>query len=75
MSGLPLSAQPTFNSSNSPAPTLLDGNPSIDLSGSSLSGVTVNVSATDEFKQNVSLVVNTFIPRVQELTRSILHDL
>lgn len=75
MSGLPLSSQPTFNSATSPTPTLMDGNPSIDLSGSSLSGVPVNVSATDEFKQNVSLVINTFIPRVQELTRSILHDL
>lgn len=75
MSGLPaLSSQTTFHTS-SPAPTLLDGT-SIDLSGSGLPGIAVPaVSPADEFKENTSLVVSTFIPRVQELARTILHDL
>ncbi|KAG8715942.1 hypothetical protein FRC11_012561 [Ceratobasidium sp. 423] len=38
-------------------------------------GGPVAVSPADEFKQNVTLIVHTFIPRVQELTRAIMHDL
>ncbi|KAJ1302691.1 hypothetical protein OPQ81_003007 [Rhizoctonia solani] len=76
MSSLPtLNSQSTFTSGTSPAPTLMDGNPAIDLSNSGIPGASVSVSPADEFKQNVSLVVNTFIPRVQELTRTIMHDL
>lgn len=76
MSGLSaMNSQSTFTSGTSPAPTLMDGNPSIDLPGSGISGAAVAVSPGEEFKQNVSLVVNTFIPRVQELTRAIMHDL
>ncbi|CAE6342518.1 unnamed protein product [Rhizoctonia solani] len=75
MAGLPsLNSQSTFTSGASPAPTLMDGNPSIDLSSSGIPGGPA-VSPADEFKQNVSLVVNTFIPRVQELTRVVMHDL
>ncbi|QRV80343.1 hypothetical protein RhiJN_08358 [Ceratobasidium sp. AG-Ba] len=76
--GLPsLSTQTTFHTSTSPAPTLMDSSqPSIDLASSTLSGITaVPVSAVDEFKQNTSLVVSAFIPRVQELARSIIQDL
>ncbi|CAE6452204.1 unnamed protein product [Rhizoctonia solani] len=76
MSGLPsLNSQSTFTSGNSPAPTLMDGNPPIDLTASGIAAASIAVSPADEFKQNVSLVVNTFIPRVQELTRVIMHDL
>ncbi|CAE6414375.1 unnamed protein product [Rhizoctonia solani] len=76
MSGLStMNSQSTFTSGTSPAPTLMDGNPPIDLPGSGVPGAAVAVSPADEFKQNVSLVVNTFIPRVQELTRAIMHDL
>ncbi|KAF8684717.1 hypothetical protein RhiXN_09822 [Rhizoctonia solani] len=72
MSGLPsLNSQSTFTSGNSPASTLIDGNAAIDLASSGIPGT----SPADEFKQNVSLVVGTFIPRVQELTRAIIHDL
>ncbi|CAE6514891.1 unnamed protein product [Rhizoctonia solani] len=75
-SGLPsMNSQSTFTSGTSPAPTLMDSNPPIDLSSSGIPGGSVTVSPGDEFKQNVSLVVNTFIPRVQELTRAIMHDL
>ncbi|CUA67458.1 hypothetical protein RSOLAG22IIIB_03107 [Rhizoctonia solani] len=76
MSGLPtLNSQSTFTSGTSPAPTLMDGNPPIDLSSSGMPGGPIGVSPADEFKENVSLVVNTFIPRVQELTRAVMHDL
>ncbi|KAL5640271.1 hypothetical protein ACGC1H_007517 [Rhizoctonia solani] len=76
MAGLPsLNSQSTFTSGASPAPTLMDGNPAIDLSSSGIPGGPAAVSPADEFKQNVSLVVNTFIPRVQELTRVVMHDL
>ena len=75
MSELPtLSSQATFHAS-SPVPTLLDST-SVDLSSTGLPGISVPVvSAADEFKANSSLVVSTFIPRVQELARAILHDL
>ncbi|KAG8742531.1 hypothetical protein FRC10_001298 [Ceratobasidium sp. 414] len=77
MSGLPpLGAQTTFHTSTSPAPTLMDSHPSLDLTGSNLSGIaTAPVSAAEEFKQNTSLVLSAFIPRVQELARAILQDL
>ncbi|KAF8602389.1 hypothetical protein BDV93DRAFT_198726 [Ceratobasidium sp. AG-I] len=75
MSELPtLNSQTTFHTS-SPVPTLLDST-SVDLSSTGLPGISVPaVSAADEFKANSSLVVSTFIPRVQELARAILHDL
>ncbi|KAG9122157.1 hypothetical protein FRC07_001591 [Ceratobasidium sp. 392] len=77
MSGLPaLSAQTTFHTSTSPAPTLMDSHASIDITGSTLSGIAAApVSAADEFKQNTSLILSAFIPRVQELARAVLQDL
>ncbi|KAG9100084.1 hypothetical protein FS749_016353, partial [Ceratobasidium sp. UAMH 11750] len=77
MSGLPaLSAQTTFHTSTSPAPTLMDSHPSLDLTGSNLSGMAAApMSAAEEFKQNTSLVLSAFIPRVQELAGAILQDL
>ncbi|KAG8726326.1 hypothetical protein FRC12_023495 [Ceratobasidium sp. 428] len=78
MSSLPtsLSTQTTLHTSTSPATTLMDSHPSIDIGSSSISGIAAApVSAADEFKQNTSLVLSAFIPRVQEIARAILQDL
>ncbi|KAG8746110.1 hypothetical protein FRC12_014364 [Ceratobasidium sp. 428] len=77
MSSLPtLSAQTTLHTSTSPATTLMDSHPSIDIGSSAMSGIAAApVSAADEFKQNTSLVLSAFIPRVQEIARAILQDL
>ncbi|KAG8680460.1 hypothetical protein FRC09_018218, partial [Ceratobasidium sp. 395] len=76
MSSLPtLSAQTTLHTSTSPATTLMDSHPSIDIGSSAMSGIAAApVSAADEFKQNTSLVLSAFIPRVQEIARAILQD-